>query len=132
VHSWFQIKHIEDFRQKYPNGKIIVHPECTEEVVNAADADGSTSRIIEYVKQAPTGSVIGVGTEINLVNRLSHQFKDKTILPLARSLCPNMFKINLHNLCFTLENLGKTNIVRVPENISGDAVSALEKMLSLS
>ncbi|NOZ61516.1 MAG: quinolinate synthase NadA [Calditrichaeota bacterium] len=132
VHAWFKSEHIEVFRQKFPDGKVIVHPECPEGVVNAADADGSTSQIISYVKNAPPGTTIAIGTEINLVHRLSTESTDKTVFPLARSLCPNMYKINLHNLCFTLENLGKENIVRVPADIARDASLALERMLTLS
>ncbi|OQX88249.1 quinolinate synthetase [candidate division KSB1 bacterium 4484_87] len=132
VHSWFKLEHIASFRRQFPGGKVIVHPECPEEIVNAADADGSTSQIISYVKSAPKGSTVAVGTEINLVNRLSNETKDKTVLPLARSLCPNMYKINLHNLCFTLENLGQKNIVHVPADIARDASLALERMLTLS
>lgn len=131
VHTAFSVEHIDNFRERYPDGKVIVHPECNEQVVNAADENGSTSAIIKYVEQAPNGTVIAVGTELNLVSRLGRQFPDKKILPLARSLCPNMYKINLHNLCWTLENLGKINIVSVPKNIKNDARIALDRMLQI-
>ena len=131
VHTFFNINHILNFREKYPQGKIIVHPECNQDVVNAADADGSTSAIIRYVQNSLPGTVIGVGTELNLVNRLNHENPDKQVIPLARSLCPNMFKINLYNLCWTLENLGKVNIVHVPDEIGKNALIALERMLEI-
>lgn len=131
VHTAFTVNHINDFRTSYPNGKVIVHPECREEVVNASDENGSTSYIIQYVEQVPAGSIIGIGTELNLVNRLGKQHSDKKILPLTRSLCPNMYKINLNNLCWTLENLGEINIVSVPNKIKNDARNALDRMLQI-
>ncbi|HDP97657.1 MAG TPA: quinolinate synthase NadA [bacterium] len=131
VHTLFNRGHISQFRQKYPDGKVVVHPECTEEVVNLSDANGSTSYIIRYTENAAAGETIAIGTEINLVNRLNQTQPDKKLLPLARSLCPNMFKINLHNLCWTLENLGKINVVSVPETIKTDALIALERMLKI-
>ncbi len=131
VHTRFKLNHIQTVRKSLPEAKIVVHPECTEEVVNAADDNGSTSYIIKYVQQAESGSTIAVGTELNLVHRLAKQNPDKNIFPLARSMCPNMYKINLYNLCWTLDNLGKINIVKVPENVKQDALLALDRMLQI-
>ncbi len=131
VHTWFNLNHIQIVRNSFPNAKIVVHPECPEEVVNAADDNGSTSYIIKFVQQAEPKSTIAVGTELNLVNRVAKQNPDKKVLPLARSLCPNMYKINLYNLCWTLDNLGKINIVQVPQNLKQDALLALERMLQI-
>ena len=132
IHTWFTLDHIQAVRNTYSEAKVIVHPECFEEVVNAADDNGSTTYIIKYVNQAKAGTTIAVGTELNLVSRISRDYPDKKVFPLARSLCPNMYKINLHNLCWTLENLGKVNIVHVPDAIKSDALSALEQMLHLT
>lgn len=131
IHTWFNLNHIQTVRNSFPDVKIVVHPECPEEVVNAADDNGSTSYIIKFVQQAAPGSTISVGTELNLVQRLGKQNPDKKVFPLARSLCPNMYKINLYNLCWTLDNLGKINIVQVPESIKQDALLALDRMLQI-
>ena len=131
VHTWFSLNHIQEVRDKYPEAKIVVHPECPEQVVNAAEDNGSTSYIIKYVQQAEPKSTIAVGTELNLVHRLAKQNPDKNIFPLARSLCPNMYKINMYNLLWTLDNLGKINIVQVPENVKKDARLALDRMLQI-
>ncbi len=96
-----------------------------------ADDDGSTSYIIKYVQQAEVGSTIAVGTELNLVHRVANQNPDKKVFPLAMSLCPNMYKINLYNLLWTLDNLGKINIVQVSEKIKQDALLALDRMLQI-
>jgi len=131
VHTRFNLNHIGEVRKNYPGAKIVVHPECPEEVVNAADDNGSTSYIIKYVQQAEPKSTIAIGTELNLVHRVAKQNPGKTVFPLARSMCPNMYKINLYNLCWTLDNLGKINIVQVPENVKKDALLALDRMLQI-
>ena len=131
VHTRFQMEHIQEMRKRYPDARIVVHPECIREVVEEADAVGSTSFIVKYVKEAPPGATIIVGTEINLIDRLSLDHHNKTILDLHYSLCPNMFKINLENLLETLENIGQANVITVPEAIKKDARLALERMLTL-
>ncbi|MDA3786998.1 MAG: quinolinate synthase NadA [Desulfobacula sp.] len=131
VHTRFTTDDMKAMRKSFPDAKIVVHPECTQEVVNASDAVGSTSFIVKYVAQAPKGATIIIGTEINLIKRLAMEYSDKNILPLKDSLCPNMYKINLKNLLTCLENIGKTNIVTVDETIKKDAFIALENMLNL-
>ena len=101
-------------------------------MVALADAVGSTSYIVKYVENAPPDSTVIVGTEINLIQRLAQEHPDKTVLDLHHSLCPNMFKINLQNLLHTLENIGKYNVITVPEDIKADARMALDRMLALA
>jgi quinolinate synthase len=131
VHTYFMVEHVKHAREKYPGCKVVVHPECPEEVVGAADANGSTSFLKKYAEDAKAGSTVVIGTEINLVNRLARQNPDKKIVPLARSLCPNMFKTSLADLCYVLENLPQVNEVTVPAYIIDDAKVALERMLTL-
>jgi quinolinate synthase len=131
VHTRFEPEHIRKMREEYPEAKIVVHPECTQEVVALSDSCGSTSHIVNYVKNAPPGETIIIGTEINLVHRLALRYPDKRVLELHRSLCTNMFRINLTNLLWTLENLGRVNVVTVPEAVKADARKALDRMLKL-
>ncbi len=131
VHTRFDVDDISTMRKTYPHAKIVVHPECTQEVVKASDAAGSTSFIVKYAADAPSGSTVIIGTEINLVKRLALDYPDKKILALKDSFCPNMFKINLKNLLLSLENIGKTNIVKVEDGIKKEALIALENMLNL-
>ncbi len=132
VHTRFKVSHIHKAREQHPDAKIVVHPECTQEVVGLADAVGSTSYIVNYVDKAPKGATLIIGTEINLIERLAQEYPEKTILPLHHSLCPNMYKINLENLCTTLEHIGKHNVVTVPDEIKADARLALDRMLRLA
>lgn len=132
VHTRFLEEHMRSMKERFPKAKIVVHPECTQEVVGMADAVGSTSYIVNYVADAPEDSTVIVGTEVNLINRLALEYSDKTVLDLHYSLCPNMFKINLKNLLWTLENIGQVNVITVPEDIKADARLALDRMLALA
>jgi len=132
VHTRFTTNHIEAMRERYPEAHIVVHPECTEDVVNMADAVGSTSFIVKYVEEAPVGSTVIIGTEINLIERLAIEHPDKRVIDLHNSNCPNMYKINPMNLLWTLENIGKGNVVTVPDEIKRDSKIALDRMLSLA
>lgn len=131
VHTRFTTDQILSMREKFPRAQVVVHPECTNEVVRLADACGSTSFIVRYVTGAPADSTIIVGTEINLIKRLAHEHPDKKILPLHDSFCPNMYKINLKNLLHCLENAGRANVVTVDPTIRKEAFVALSNMLNL-
>jgi len=132
VHTRFRVEHVLKMRKEYPEAKIVVHPECTREVVELADATGSTSFIVKYVENAPPDTAIIIGTEINLINRLALENPDKEVLDLHYSLCPNMFKINPKNLLWALENIGHANVITMPEDIKTDARMALNRMLTLA
>lgn len=131
VHTRFNTEDMEKMRKKFPDAKIVVHPECTREVVKMADAVGSTSFIAKYVADARPKDTIIIGTEINLIKRLAVEYPDRKIMPLKDSLCPNMYKINLQNLLNCLENIGKINVVTIEREIKKNAAIALENMLKL-
>ncbi|MGA9347746.1 MAG: quinolinate synthase NadA [Anaerolineae bacterium] len=134
VHTFFTVEHVRAVRERYGDITVVVHPECTVEVVQAADLNGSTSFILRTVRDAPPGSQWAVGTEINMVARLAREYPDRTVVPLARSLCGAMYRINLHNLLYTLEELlhGRfVGQVQVPAETARWANLALERMLRL-
>jgi quinolinate synthase len=131
VHTRFSAEMIEKTRSEHDDIKVIVHPECTEETVAAADYNGSTGFIQNYVlNEMQTGDKVAIGTEVNMIHRLAVQNPDKTIIPLVRSLCPNMFKISTGDLRNCLENLDTWEpVVAHPEEIQ-HARNALNNMLS--
>lgn len=131
VHTNFTLQQVKLARENYPGCLIIVHPECNEEVVGAADESGSTSFIIKYAAEAPAGSSIIIGTELNLVKRLAARHKDKTIAPLSDSTCPDMERVTLRSLYWSLLNLGNVNLVSVDESVARSARLALERMLNI-
>ena len=132
VHTWFTAEHVRAVRASFPAVKVVVHPECREEVVDLADASGSTEFIVGYVQSSPPGSIIAIGTEVNLVSRLAEEHPDKRVFELSRSLCPNMFRINLKNLLWTLESLDESTLVRVAPELKPGARLALDRMLTIS
>lgn len=132
VHQWFMPEHVEKVRTIYPGCSVIVHPESAESVVNISDYAGSTGFIVDYVKQSKPGSTIVIGTEINLVSRLAKEFPDRKIVPLAPSLCPNMYKVNLEKLYNTLKSFDSDKYeVFVEPEIAKYAKIALNRMLEM-
>ena len=137
VHTRFTVAQIDAFRKKYPDGKVIAHPECTFDVVQAADVSGSTEKIIETVKGSPAGSVWAVATEIHLVNRLAHDVApDRTVVTLDPfgCLCSTMFRVSPNHLLWILEGLVAGEIhnqIIVPDETKRWAKLALDRMLDI-
>ena len=137
VHQRFRPEHVEAFRQAHPDGIVVVHPECSHDVCALADSVGSTDYIIKAVEAAPAGAVIGVGTEIHLVNRLDEETPDKTIVSLDPLVCPcsTMFRIDAPHLCWVLENLVQGTVVNrivVDDDVAEGARIALDRMLAIT
>jgi len=137
VHGRFTVEQIVKAREEHPGVRVVVHPECTMEVVNAADDFGSTERIIRLVEAAPAGTQFAIGTEINLVNRLAKQHPDKPIFCLDPVVCPcsTMYRIHPAYLRWVLDNLleGRVkNEIVVPDEIKHWARVALDRMLALA
>ncbi len=135
VHTNFTPQQVHEVRAAHPDVMVVVHPECPHEVVKLADANGSTSFIVDYVRRAPAGSAIAIGTEINLITRLAYEHPDKHVFELSGNTCPvcaNMYRTTLNDLAFCLENLESIKPIRVPEPTRGEALLALEKMLEIS
>jgi quinolinate synthase len=132
VHTYFTVEHIRAARAQYPGAFVMVHPECPREVVAASDAAGSTEAIVRRVREAQAGETVCVGTELNLVSRLAQEYPGVRVVPLAPSVCPNMSKITLAKLLWTLEHLGETDVVEVEDAVAGQAREALGRMLELA
>jgi len=135
VHARFSVEQVERARENYQGIKVIVHPECRLEVVQAADADGSTEFIARAIAEAPSGSRWAVGTEINLVSRLARENPDKLVFCLDPVVCPcsTMYRIHPAYLCWVLERLlvGRiVNRVAVDEETARWAKVALDRMLA--
>lgn len=134
VHEKFSVEQIKEFRHISPETKVIVHPECPFEVVQAADLNGSTHFIIETIRKSEPGTSWAVGTEMNLVNRLAQQFPDKHIQSLNPSMCPclTMNRIDLDHLLWSLEELVQGVLhypITVDQATTEEANLALQTML---
>ncbi len=136
VHQMFRAEHVDQFREKYPDIKILVHPECPQEVNDLADVSGSTGKIIETVRSAEAGTQWAIGTELHLVNRLKAEHPEQEIhfLSPVICMCATMYRIDLAHLCWSLENLAAGTIVNqieVDEETSRWSLVALERMLEV-
>ena len=116
-------------KQHYPEAKVIVHPECRPEVINLADEVLSTSGMIGFARRTDAGLII-VGTETGILHRLRKENPNKRFLPASeRAVCPNMKKINLEKILWSLEELSPE--VKVPEEIRLKAKLAIDRMLKI-
>jgi quinolinate synthase len=136
VHQMFRPVHVEQMRRNHPGIKVLVHPECTMSVVDAADLVGSTEFILRTIDEAPSGSKWAVGTELHLVNRLASEHPDKEVYFLSPMvcMCATMYRIDLAHLAWSLENLARgtpVNVIKVPEETAHWARVALKRMLEV-
>jgi quinolinate synthase len=136
VHGRFSAKCVDDVRERIPGVNVLVHPECTYDVVTKADYVGSTEYIISMLEAAPAGSAWAVGTELNLVKRLAQEHPDKTVVFLDDTVCfcATMNRIDLPHLVWALENLVEgqvVNRIEVDEDVAHWARVALDRMLAL-
>ena len=136
VHGRFSLEAVEAARATIPGVRVIVHPECQYEVVEAADEVGSTERIIQTIAAAPDGTSWAVGTELNLVRRLGTMFPRQNVAFLEKSVCycSTMNRIDLPHLVWALESLVAGRIVNqitVDPGVSRWAKVALDQMLAL-
>jgi quinolinate synthase len=138
VHQRFLPEHVDQVRAKYPDIRVIVHPECRLEVCQKADAIGSTEKLIKIIEEAPEGTQFAVGTEIHLVNRMGKEaaLKGKRVITLDDSgcLCTTMFRISPQHLAWVLENLEEgrvVNRIQVEDDVKYWARVALGRMLEI-
>ncbi len=136
VHKRFTVEQVNHFREKYPDGSVVVHPECPKETVEVSDANGSTQFIKNYVEGLPSGSRIAIGTEINMVARLADSHPDKHIECLDDKICPcsTMYMIHPAYLMDVLEKLVEgevPNQIIVSKDVQEGSLLALERMLSI-
>ncbi len=136
VHQMFRAEHVHQFRQRFPGIKILVHPECMQEVNDLADVSGSTNKIIQVVEQSPPGTKWAIGTELHLVNRLKHEYPEQEIhfLSPVVCMCATMYRIDLAHLCWSLEHLAAghpVNVIQVDAETTRWALISLERMLEV-
>jgi len=136
VHQLFNVEQVRAIRARPEPYTVIVHPECSWEVCQAADLVGSTEYIIRQVRDAAPGSYWAVGTEVHLVDRLARQEADKHVRSLSgiQCLCATMYRIDLRHLHWALDRLCAGEVVNritVDDQTRRWAGVALERMLSL-
>jgi len=129
THARLNAKQVIAAKEAHPDAKVVVHPECTAEVIAIADAVLSTSQMARYVKENPAKKFL-IGTEEGLIHRLKKENPEKAFYVISKAMmCPNMKKTTLEKLAKALEL--KRNVVVVPEEIRLRAKRALDRMLEI-
>jgi quinolinate synthase len=136
VHGRFTAECVDLVRENVPDVTVLVHPECTHDVVTKADLVGSTEFIINAIEAAPAGSSWAIGTELNLVQRLATAHPDKQIVFLDKTVCfcSTMNRIDLPHFVWAMENLvadNPVNVISVDHETEKWAKVALDRMLAL-
>ncbi|TMT85419.1 quinolinate synthase NadA [Haloterrigena sp. H1] len=137
VHERFRVEHIEQVREDNPDAKVIVHPECRREVVEAADKAGSTATICETIAEADPGDTWAIGTEVHLTNHLQRWHPEVSVVPLCGDACMDcnaMRQIDPNYLTWVLEELAcgrEHNVIEVAPEEKELAGVALDRMLEI-
>lgn len=130
VHHALSPEDIARNLERYPEAELIVHPECTPEVIKLADFVGSTSALIQHIKETSAKTII-IGTEMGIISRMKRESPEKNIIPASKYLvCPDMKMITAEKVLKAIEQKGP--IVHVDENVCQGARRALERMFELS
>jgi quinolinate synthase len=139
VHQMFRPEHIDRFLERYPDTRVIAHPECSFEVCQKAQYIGSTEYILKTIRAAEPNTRWLVGTELNLVNRLAnevrHEGKEVHFMSPTVCMCSTMFRTDPQHLLWVLENLAAGSVVnriKVPEADAHAARLALNRMLQVA
>ncbi len=130
THHRILAEHIIKMKADYPNARVVVHPECTPDVIALADHVASTTGIAKYCKESNAGEFI-IGTEIGILHRLKKENPQKVFYAITRLAdCSNMKLISLEKVLWSLEDM--VYHVKVPDDIGSKARLAIQKMLDLS
>ncbi|MCP4263980.1 MAG: quinolinate synthase NadA [Candidatus Brocadiaceae bacterium] len=130
THHRILAEQIIKMKSDHPAAEVVVHPECTPDVIALADHVASTTGILNYAKSSDSKEFV-IGTELGILHRMKKENPDKTFMPVTPlSDCPNMKLNTLEKLLWALEDL--QFVVTVPEDIAVEARKAIQRMLDLS
>lgn len=129
VHKRIAVKDVEDAKKRYPNAKLLVHPECLLEVSNLADYVGSTTGIMNYAKDSNDKEFI-IGTENNIVTHLMYEHPDKKFYPLSVDcVCSDMRLTTLVDLYNCVAGIGGDEII-LDNDVMQKAKKSIDAMLA--
>ena len=129
IHAAITVESIETARRLHPGAPVLVHPECSKDVRDAADHQLSTGGMCQFARESDAKEFI-VGTEVGILHRLRKENPGKIFHPVSEKIvCSDMKKITLENLAGCLREM--KHEVAVPEEISTRAKRAIEAMLAV-
>jgi len=120
---------IKNAKAKYPDAIVMAHPECTEPVKELSDEILSTSQMLKSAKKSTAKQFI-IATEIGMIHALKKQNPDaQFIAASAKAICPNMKKITLEKVVWSLEDMQYK--VTVPDEVRAKAKKAIDRMVEI-
>lgn len=128
VHEKFTVQDIENARRQFPDVVVLAHPECSPDVVAAADFSGSTNAMIRYVKEHPASRYL-ILTECAMGDNIAAANPDKEMVRMCSIRCPHMNEITLEDTRDALRY--NRYVIEVPEDIARRARVALERMIAI-
>jgi quinolinate synthase len=129
THVWIEPEAVEKARCEHPGAVVLAHPECTAQVRAIADELLSTGQMLNFIPKSNAKCFI-IATEIGIVHTLKKQYPDREFVPVSnRAVCPNMKKITLEKVLWSLEDMQYR--ITVPESISVKAKHALDRMIEV-
>jgi len=129
THVRIKPERIKELKKEYPQARVVVHPECTPEVIALADEVLSTSGMCRYARRNEVREMV-VGTEIGIIHRLKKENPGKRFIPISeQAICPNMKLITLEKVLWSLEEMEPE--VKVPEEIRLRAKAVVDKMIEI-
>jgi quinolinate synthase len=129
THMRIMGKKILEEKRKHPGAMALVHPECRPDAKEAADEVLSTGGMIRYVRESSAKEFI-IGTETGILHRLEKENPGKIFIPVnSKAVCPNMKKITLEKVLWSLQEM--RNVITVPKSIRIKALSTVNRMLAL-
>jgi len=130
THHRILAEHIAKMKLEHPNARVVVHPECTSDVIALADHVASTTGIAKYCKETNAEEFI-IGTEIGILHRLRKENPQKIFYAITQLAdCSNMKLISPEKVLWSLEDL--VYQIKVPDDIAAKARVAIQRMLDLS
>ena len=130
MHDNVTVENIKDIRKKYPSAKVLIHPECKPDISRLGDYIGSTSGILDYVKNSDCSQFVIV-TEKGVADRLKRDYPEKEFILISeKMLCESMKLTTLDEILYSLEN--EVNEITLDENVRMRSASCIEKMLKVS
>jgi quinolinate synthase len=129
THQFIRAGDIAALKKHYPGAQVLVHPECSGEVTSLADKVLGTGGMLTYARESAVDAFI-IGTESGIIHRLKKENPGKHFIPASeRAVCPNMKRISLEKILWSLQDL--RHEVRVPEELRARAKTAVDRMISI-
>ena len=130
THIWIEPEAVAAARREHPGAVVLAHPECTAAVRAVADELLSTGQMLAFIPKSEAKTFI-IATETGIVHTLRKTYPDREFVPVSmRAVCPNMKKITLEKVAWSLEDMQYR--ITVPEAVAAKARRALERMIEVA